>query len=81
LEAVASYDLLSPNHIEQFQTMLEKPTQLTLRRPVQDVSPENMFRTCDTVNSIGEFGAISQYLTKRQYTELNKDMIEILNQD
>lgn len=73
--------ILSPSRIEQFQTMLAKPTQLTLRRPVQDVSPENMFRTCDTVNSIGEFGAISQYLTKRHYTELNKDMIEILNQD
>lgn len=73
--------ILSPSHIEQFQTMLAKPTQLTLRRPTQDVSPNNMFRTCDTVNSIGEFGAISQYLTKRHYTELNKDMIETLNQD
>lgn len=73
--------IMSPSHIEQFQTMLAKPTQLTLRRPVQDLSPENIFRTCDTVNSIGEFGAISQYLTKRHYTELNKDMIEILNQD
>ena len=39
-----------------------------------------MFRTCDTVNSIGKFGAISQYLIKRHYTELNNDMIEILNQ-
>ncbi|KAI8061234.1 hypothetical protein BDF21DRAFT_369555, partial [Thamnidium elegans] len=40
-----------------------------------------MFRTCDTIHSIGEFGAISQYLAKRHFIELNKDMTEILNQD
>ncbi|KAG2201530.1 hypothetical protein INT47_007407 [Mucor saturninus] len=40
-----------------------------------------MLRTCDTVNSIGEFGAYSPYISKRHYTELTKDMIELLNQD
>ncbi|KAI7894747.1 uncharacterized protein EV154DRAFT_478153 [Mucor mucedo] len=72
---------LSSSHIEQFQTMLSKPTPLTVRRPIQDVSPKTIFRTCNTVNSIGKFGAYSQYLSKRHYTELAKDMIELLNQD
>ena len=27
------YVILSPSRMEQFQTMLAKPTQLTLRRP------------------------------------------------
>ncbi|KAI8374004.1 hypothetical protein EDC96DRAFT_562727 [Choanephora cucurbitarum] len=69
--------IMSPSHIEQFQTMLAKPTKLTIGRPVQDSSPESAFRTCDTVDSIGELGAMSQYLKKRHYIELNKDMIEI----
>lgn len=73
--------ILSPTRIEQLQTMLNKPQQLTLRRPVQDVPPSNMFPTCDTVHSIGEFGAISQYLLKRNYIEMNKDMTATLNQD
>ncbi|KAI7894748.1 uncharacterized protein EV154DRAFT_478144 [Mucor mucedo] len=34
-----------------------------------------------TSTAIGEFGAYSGYLTKRHYTELNKEMIEMLNQD
>ncbi|CAO3614208.1 unnamed protein product [Mucor hiemalis] len=57
--------------------MLAKSTSLTLTRPTQDSSPESTFKICTTVNSIGEFGAISQYVKKRQY----KDMIELLNQD
>ncbi|GAA5807718.1 hypothetical protein MFLAVUS_001092 [Mucor flavus] len=61
--------------------MLAKPQQLTLRRPIQDVPPVNMFPTCDSVHSIGEFGAISQYLSKRHYIELNKNMTATLNQD
>ncbi|KAI9476192.1 MAG: hypothetical protein EXX96DRAFT_540737 [Benjaminiella poitrasii] len=73
--------ILSPSHIDQLQTMLEKPKQLTLRRPAQDVPPENMFPTNDTVHSIGEFVAISQYLLKRHYIVLNKDMTATLNQD
>ncbi|KAI7894737.1 uncharacterized protein EV154DRAFT_599822 [Mucor mucedo] len=32
--------------------MLSKPTPLTVRRRVQESSPQTMFRTCDTVNSI-----------------------------
>ncbi|KAI7894735.1 uncharacterized protein EV154DRAFT_478127 [Mucor mucedo] len=40
-----------------------------------------MFPTRDTVNSIGEFGAYSRYLTKRHCTELTKEMIELLNHD
>ncbi|KAG2201540.1 hypothetical protein INT47_007417 [Mucor saturninus] len=40
-----------------------------------------MFPTLNTVNSIGEFGAYSSYLSKRHYIELTKDMIELLNQD
>ncbi|KAI7894743.1 uncharacterized protein EV154DRAFT_548888 [Mucor mucedo] len=73
--------ILSPSHVEKFQTMLAKPTPLTVSRPVQEASPQAMFPTRDTVNSIGEFGAYSGYLTKRHYTELSKEMIEILNQD
>lgn len=40
-----------------------------------------MIQTKDTVHDIGEFGTISSYLAKREYAELNSDMIEILNQD
>ncbi|KAI9258371.1 hypothetical protein EDC94DRAFT_613571 [Helicostylum pulchrum] len=40
-----------------------------------------MFRACDTVHTIGEFGTVSQYLSKRQHIELNNDMTATLNQD
>ncbi|KAI7894762.1 uncharacterized protein EV154DRAFT_414677 [Mucor mucedo] len=40
-----------------------------------------MSRISDTVNSIGEFGAYSSYLSKRYYIDLTKDIIELLNQD
>ncbi|KAG2201557.1 hypothetical protein INT47_007434 [Mucor saturninus] len=73
--------ILSPNHVEKFQTMLAKPIPLTVSRPVQEASPQTMFPTRDTVNSIGEFGAYSSYLSKRRYTLLTKDMTELLNQD
>ncbi|KAG2201539.1 hypothetical protein INT47_007416 [Mucor saturninus] len=73
--------ILSPNHVEKFQTMLAKPIPLTVNRPVQEASPQTMSPTLDTVNSIGESGAYSSYLRKRSYTELTKDMIEMLNQD
>ncbi|KAI7894733.1 uncharacterized protein EV154DRAFT_478125 [Mucor mucedo] len=72
---------LSSSHIEQFQTMLSKPIPLTVRLPVQEAPPQTMLPTRDTVNSIGEFGAYSSYLNKHGYTELTKDMIELLNQD
>ncbi|KAI7894763.1 uncharacterized protein EV154DRAFT_73593 [Mucor mucedo] len=73
--------ILSSSHIKQFQTMLAKPTKPTLRHPTQDVSPKITFGTCDTVNSIVEIEAYSPYLIKRQYTELTKDRIELLNQN
>ncbi|KAI7894757.1 uncharacterized protein EV154DRAFT_478152 [Mucor mucedo] len=73
--------ILSPSHVEKFQNMLAKPTSLTVSRPVQEASPQTMFPTRDTVNSIGEFGAYSRYLTKRHCTELTKEMIELLNHD
>ncbi|KAG2201544.1 hypothetical protein INT47_007421 [Mucor saturninus] len=61
--------------------MLSKPTPLTVRRPVREASPQTMFSTLDTVNSIEEFGAYFSYSSKRHYIELTKDMIELLNQD
>ncbi|KAI9489924.1 hypothetical protein BDB00DRAFT_931643 [Zychaea mexicana] len=73
--------ILSPSHIEQLQTMLARPQQITLTRPTQELSPVNMFPTRDTVHSLGEKGAISNYLSKRHYIELNKEITETLNQD
>ncbi|KAG2226114.1 hypothetical protein INT45_011731 [Circinella minor] len=73
--------ILSPSHIEQLQTMLANPQQLTLTRPAQDVPPADMFPTRDTVHSLGESGRISQYLSKRHYIELDKNITDTLNQD
>ncbi|KAG2201531.1 hypothetical protein INT47_007408 [Mucor saturninus] len=70
---VAVNDEDVPDHAFETNTTHSKAS-------TQDVFPKIMFRTCDTVNSIDEIGAYSPYLSKRQYTELTKDMIE-LNQN